>query len=252
MPEFPAVIRAVVFDFDGLMLNTEDVFELVGQQLLARRSLVMTDAIRRGMLGRRPVDAFGALKAATGIEDPIPALMRETEQLFDAAASGMLRPMPGLLDLLGLLDRLAVPRAVATSSPRDYLFKHLDQFRLRGHFPLTLTSDDVTHGKPHPEIYLRAAAALHVAPQDMLVLEDSETGTRAAAAAGAFVVSVPNAHTASGDFESSSLLLSSLADPFLSRIIAERFVARDAASESVGAVRGAHGATVEESGHRRV
>ena len=86
----------------------------------------------------------------------------------------------------------------------------LGRFDLLKYFPLTLTAEDVTHGKPHPEIYLTAAARLNVSPSEMLVLEDSETGTRAAAAAGAFVVSVPNVHTAAGDFSMASARIRSL------------------------------------------
>lgn len=212
-------IRAVVFDFDGLMLNTEDAFEVAGQQLLTRRGLVMTDTIRRSMLGRRPVDAFVALKTHTGITDAIEDLMKETEILFDEAARDLLRLMPGLPEVLAEVDRRNLPRAVATSSPREYLHNLLTRFDLIHRFPVTLTAEDVTHGKPHPEIYLAAADRLNVAPQEMLVLEDSETGTRAAAAAGARVVSVPNVHTRDGDFSVSHLVVESLHDPRLHALL---------------------------------
>ena len=79
-------IRAVVFDMDGLMLNTEDVFELAGQRLMERRGLIMTDEIRHSMLGRRPVEAFTALKTITGMPDRIEDLMR--------TRSKILRPSP--------------------------------------------------------------------------------------------------------------------------------------------------------------
>ena len=111
---------------------------------------------------------------------------------------------------------------MATSSPREYLEKWLDRFELLKRFPVTLTAGDVVHGKPHPEIYLQAAERLRVNPIEMLVLEDSEAGTRAAAAAGAFVVSVPNVHTAAGDFSMSRLVLPSLADPQLRSLIEVR------------------------------
>ena len=68
-------VRAVVFDMDGLMLNTEDVFDLAGRELLARRGLEMTDVIRHSMLGRRPVDPFNALILQPGMTDRIEVLM---------------------------------------------------------------------------------------------------------------------------------------------------------------------------------
>ncbi|HQX49225.1 MAG TPA: HAD family phosphatase [Planctomycetaceae bacterium] len=211
MPNLPE-IRAVVFDLDGLMLNTEDVFDLAGKQLLERRGLEMTDDIRHRMLGRRPVDAFNALKSLTGMTDRIEDLMHETKELFEAIAENTLTTMPGLHDVLELIESRDLPRAVATSSPRSYMTQLLERFGLLHRFHFTLTAEDVTHGKPHPEIYLMAASMLNVPPSQMLVLEDSETGTRAAATAGAYIVSVPNRHTAVGDFSMSRLRIDSLLD----------------------------------------
>lgn len=212
-------IRAVVFDLDGLMLNTEDIFDHAGRELLARRGLEMTAEIHHQMLGRRPAEAFAILKTLTGIPDEIPELMRETKQIFDEFAEDRLATMPGLFELLGAVEQRLHPKAVATSSPRAYMTPLLNRFGLLHRFQTTLTAEDVTNGKPHPEIYLTAAARLGVAPNEMLVLEDSETGTRAAAAAGAFTVSVPNRHTAYQDFSAGSLVVESLQDTRLVSLI---------------------------------
>ncbi|HRA89674.1 MAG TPA: HAD-IA family hydrolase, partial [Planctomycetaceae bacterium] len=179
---------------------------------LERRGLEMTDDIRHRMLGRRPVDAFNALKSLTGMTDRIEDLMHETKELFEAIAENTLTTMPGLHDVLELIESRDLPRAVATSSPRSYMTQLLERFGLLHRFHFTLTAEDVTHGKPHPEIYLMAASMLNVPPSQMLVLEDSETGTRAAATAGAYIVSVPNRHTAVGDFSMSRLRIDSLLD----------------------------------------
>jgi len=205
-------IRAVVFDMDGLMLNTEDIFELAGQRLMERRGLNMTDEIRQSMLGRRAVEAFTAMKLITGLTDRIEDLMYETKELFESIAENSLETMPGLHDVLELIESLNLPRAVATSSPRAYMTPLLERFDLLHRFHFTLTAEDVTHGKPHPEIYQMAAGRLNVHPGEMLVLEDSETGTRAAHAAGAYIVSVPNRHTAVGDFSMSRMKIDSLLD----------------------------------------
>ncbi len=205
-------IQAVVFDMDGLMLNTEDVFDVAGRRLLERRGLEMTDVIRHSMLGRRPLDAFNALIAHTGITDRIEDLMHETKELFEEIAEHSLATMPGLHEVLQLVEAKNLPLAVATSSPRAYMTPLLERFELLHRFHFTLTAEDVTHGKPHPEIYQLAASRLNVLPAQMLVLEDSETGTRAAHAAGAYIVSVPNRHTMVGDFSMSRLRIDSLLD----------------------------------------
>lgn len=212
-------IRAVVFDLDGLMLNTEDIFEHAGNELLARRGMVMTDEIRFRMLGRRPDEAFTILREMTGLTDSIDELRHETKQLFDTFAAGRLATMPGLFELLDRLEQRLTPKAVATSSPRAYMTTLLSRFELLHRFVTTLTAEDVQRGKPDPEIYLAAAARLNVSPSQMLVLEDSEPGTRAAAAAGAFTVSVPNRHTRSQDFSTSSLVVESLLDARLTVLL---------------------------------
>lgn len=212
-------IKAVVFDLDGLMLNTEDIFDLAGRQLLERRGLVMTEEIHHSMLGRRPDEAFQAMKDLTGISDEIELLKVETRQLFEAIAEDHLAIMPGLMELLDLVEQQQLPKAVATSSPRDYLNHMLERFDLSHRFPITLTAEDVTRGKPSPDIYLKAAEQLGITTNNILVLEDSETGTRAAAAAGTFAVSVPNKHTKAGNFSMASMVIESLLDERLLELL---------------------------------
>ncbi len=211
---------------DGLMLNTEDVFDLAGQELLARRGMDMTDAIRHRMIGRRPQEAFAAMKEVTGIPDAIEDLMEETRRLFAEYAEQSLSCMPGLADLLQEAVAAGIPRAVATSSPRRYMEDLLNRFDLLPFFQTTLTAEDVTCGKPHPEIYLTAARRLGVSPPSMLVLEDSEAGTRAAAAAEAFVVAVPNRHTADGDFSMARFVADSLHDDRILSLIGDAAAGR--------------------------
>ena len=212
-------IRAVVFDLDGLMFNTEDVFDLAGHELLRRRGLAMTDAIRDGMLGRRPPEAFKHLMAMTGIDEPVERLQAESREIFFGLLDRHLQPMPALFELLGHLEQRGLPKGVATSSPRAYMEDLLTRYRLLPRFALTLTAEDVARGKPEPDIYLKAAQSLGVRPAEMLVLEDSEAGTRAAAAAGAVIVSVPHRHTARHDFSTASHVASSLGDPLIYRLL---------------------------------
>lgn len=206
---------AVVFDLDGLMLNTEDIFDIAGRKLLELRGMQMTDEIHHSMLGRRPDEAFQALKDLTGIPDSIEDLKSETKVLFAEAAKNHLAPMPGLMSFLERVEQLHLPKAVATSSPRAYLQDMLNEFDLLPRFQFTLAAEDVTHGKPSPEIYLKAMEQLQVSPSRTLILEDSETGTKAGVASGAFTVAVPNRHTAVGDFSKASLVANSLQDESL-------------------------------------
>lgn len=215
----PPRIEAVAFDCDGLMFNTEVAFNLAGRELLRRRGHELTPQVLRIMMGRRAAEAFDALVDHLRLSDPPDLLRGEYRELFWAALEGRLAAMPGLFDLLALIERRRLPKAVCTSSERPYLDRMLERFGLTERFLVTLTADDVTRGKPHPEIYLTAAERLGVRPANLLVLEDSENGTKAAAAAGAVAVSVPHEHSRSQDFSAAYLIADTLADPRLVALV---------------------------------
>jgi HAD superfamily hydrolase (TIGR01509 family) len=146
-------------------------------------------------------------------------LQVESEEIFNELLEEHLRPMPGLMELLDLLEERQVPKAVATSSHRPYLQRLLGRFGLLDRFDFTLTAEDVTHGKPHPEIYLKAADRHGVPPAQMLVLEDSENGTRAAAAAGAHVIAIPHEFSHRHDFAAARGVACSLVDPVIVNLL---------------------------------
>lgn len=215
----PARIQAVVFDLDGLMFNTEDVFNLTGTELLRRRGKTPSPALFHAMMGRRAKEAFQAMIDIMELSDSITDLAAESALIFDDLLDEHLSPMPGLFDLLDLIDDRGLPKAVATSSDREYLKRILGKYDLLRRFDKTLTAEDVSQGKPHPEIYLTAAAHLEVEPEKMLVLEDSENGTRAAAAAGAYIISVPHQHSRHHDFSSAKAVAGGLHDPVIHSLL---------------------------------
>ncbi len=213
------VIRAVVFDCDGLMFNTEEVFSRSGEELLRRRGHRWTDELRQQMMGRRAAEAISAMIEMHSLNDSVEELLEESESIFASYLPDMLAPMPGLFELLEHVEAHGIPKAVATSSHRNYLTDLLQRFDLTHRFQTTLTAEDVSRGKPHPEIYLTAAERLGVAPHEMLVLEDSGAGTRAAADAGAYIVSVPHEFSRSQDFSPARYIAQRLDEPFVLELI---------------------------------
>ena len=197
------------------MFNTEHVFFDAGGELLRRRGKEMTIDVMNVLIGRRPLESFKALVQHLDLADDPVELLAESRVIFDAMLATRLAPMSGLFELLDRIDQRGLPKGVATSSPRHYLHNVLDQFALRPRFPMTLTAEDVTHGKPNPEIYLKAAKALGVDPAEMLVLEDSHAGTQAGVAAGAHVVSVPHEFTVAHDFRGAKHIAQGLGDPYI-------------------------------------
>jgi HAD superfamily hydrolase (TIGR01509 family) len=213
-------IRAVAFDLDGLMFNTEEVFQKTGTELLRRRGMTATPELFLRMMGRRAPEAFAAMIEMYRLAESIDELTVESEAIFLDLLDAHLQPMPGLMELLTLIEDRRLPKAVATSSSRRYLRGLLQRFELQERFPITLTAEDVTHGKPHPEIYLKAAERLGVPPHEMLVLEDSQAGTQAAAAAGAHIVSVPHEFSRHHDFSTAKAIAACLNDPAVCGLLA--------------------------------
>jgi len=220
-PSAPSAIKAVVFDLDGLMFNTELVFHLSGQELLRRRGKEWTPVIQHGMMGRRAEEAFQVLIDQAGLSESVEELRNESRDIFYEFLPVHLAPMPGLFELLQAIDERRLLKGVATSSSRRYLDDLLGRFDLGARFQMTLTADDVTRGKPNPEIYLKAAARLNVAPGEMLVLEDSEAGTRAGVAAGAVVVSVPHEYSRQHDFSGAAHIAQGLHDSRILQILGD-------------------------------
>lgn len=206
-------LKAVTFDLDGLMFNTEDLYDLVMHELCGRRGLSFTDELRVKMMGRPGEVALAIMIEHHALAGDTPAAMyHESDLLFTGFLEAQLATMPGLLELLAALEEAGIPKGIATSSRRKYVDYVLERFGLSERFRFILSAENVTQGKPHPEVYLAAAERHAVAPSEMLVLEDSENGCRAAVAAGAFAVAVPSTHSRRHDFSGAELVANSLAD----------------------------------------
>jgi HAD superfamily hydrolase (TIGR01509 family) len=205
--------RAVVFDLDGLMFNTEDLYQEVGAELLRRRGCVFTQELLDQMMGRPSHIALQLMIDAHTLKATVGELLAETDEIFPGILRERLAPMPGLVQLLTALESNNIPKAIATSSRRSFVEHVLGIFNYQPRFSPILTSEDIKLGKPDPEIYLLAASRLGVSPPEMLVLEDSQNGCRSAVAAGAITVAVPGAHSRSHDFTGATLIAESLRDP---------------------------------------
>lgn len=204
--------KAVVFDLDGLMFNTEELYQEVGTELLRRRGYEFTQELLDQMMGRPSQVALQLMIDTHTLKATVEELLVETDEIFPAILRERLAPMPGLLDLLQALEQHDIPKGIATSSRRSFVERVLGTFNFQPRFHPILTSEDIKLGKPDPEIYLKAAERLNIEPAEMLVLEDSQNGCRAAVAAGAIAVAVPGAHSSRHDFTGASLVATSLAD----------------------------------------
>jgi len=208
-------LHAVVFDLDGILANTEDLYEKACETVLGRRGRTYDPPLREQMMGRPVADALQIMIDAHSLPDPLESMMIECREVLQVLLETSLAPMPGAVELLDNLQTAAMPVAVATSALRDYADFVLTRLSLKQRFQFVLTSQDVHRGKPDPEIYLVAAERLRLRPPAMMVLEDSANGCRAAIAAGAFTVAVPNRHTRNHCFDRVQFVANTLADPVI-------------------------------------
>ncbi|QDV33162.1 HAD family hydrolase [Tautonia plasticadhaerens] len=209
----PPPISAVAFDMDGLIFDTEALFFRVAGELLAARGKAFTSEMMTAMIGRPAAVTGPTLVAMAGLDEPPEAIMAEARRRFDALVDTAIHPMPGLFSLLGRLEEQGIPRAVATSTRRAYALRLLGNHGLIEHFAFVLGGDEVTRGKPDPEIYETAASRLGVDPSTLLVLEDSPAGVASARAAGAYVVAIPHDHSPAPGLAAAHLLADRLDDP---------------------------------------
>jgi HAD superfamily hydrolase (TIGR01509 family) len=213
-----ATIEAVAFDLDGLMFDTEALFFRVARETLEARGGRFTHEMMAAMIGRRAVEAGHVLQTMSGVQADPEELLADVRDRYLAVLDTDAAPTAGLMTLLDRLNELEIPRAVATSSRREHAERLLNGHKIRDRFTFILGSEDVTRGKPEPEIYRKAAEGFGVHPECLMVLEDSRAGVAAARAAGAFVVAVPHEHSVAEGL--------SLADLIVPRLDATALLAR--------------------------
>ena len=217
---WPHKLKAVAFDMDGLMVNTEELYYEVGQTLLQRRGREFTDSLRRGMMGLPGPKAFELMIATEKLTDSVATLTSECDEVFAGMLPHRLRPLKGLLELLDALDANKVPRCVATSSSLRFARQVLAGVAVLDRVGFVITAEHVTQGKPHPDIYLGAASRLGVLPHELLVFEDSQHGSKAGMSAGACTVAIPGDHSRHHDFSGVHFVAESLADARIYHLLA--------------------------------
>jgi HAD superfamily hydrolase (TIGR01509 family) len=219
---FPRQIEAVVFDMDGLLLDTEILVQKAMMACAAEAGSELPESVHQDIVGRPYPEICERLALHFGPRFAIEGYLRAVRERCDAAFARQLQLKRGALRLLNQLQAGKVPCALCTSSRRQIVDRHLEQVAIADRFDFVVTGDAVTKGKPHPESYLTAAAALGVAPAACLALEDSHNGVRSAASAGMMTIMVPDLLPATSEMR--ALCLSVALDLHeVAALIAEHF-----------------------------
>ena len=186
-------VAAVIFDMDGLMVDTEPLYQASWQQAASELGYDLDDDLYTQFVGRPTPACELLLVSAFGSAFPLDRFRTRWPGLWTAEMARVgVQAKGGLLELLDFVDAQQLPKAVATSSEASYASVTLEQARLLDRFSVVVSGDQIARGKPEPDIYLEAARRLGVPASECVVFEDSESGICAAERAGMTGVLVPH------------------------------------------------------------
>jgi HAD superfamily hydrolase (TIGR01509 family) len=209
------MIRSLIFDFDGLIVDTETPIVEAWVQVHERAGIAYSRDHALSIVGHADMDydpwiAFGATADRVTLD-------KEHRQLHHQLL--YVQPiLPGVLELIASARERGLRLGIASNSPHIWVDKHLERIGLRQYFDVVRCRDDVSRGKPEPEIYLSALHALDTPPSAAVAFEDSLPGSEAASRAGIFCVVAPNPSTRHHTFPHASLRVESLAEVNLERL----------------------------------
>lgn len=210
--------RAVLFDMDGVIVDSEPLHVAAFQATLERYGHALTDEqYKQHFAGRTDEAGFKQYFDFIGETVDMPVIMDEKAKAYLALAADQLTPYPGVIELIQDLATREVPLALVTGSLGAEAEATLKAFALTGLFQAVIAAEDIIHSKPHPEGYLKGARALGVAPEDCVVIEDAPKGVDAARAAGMRCVAVSTTHTPR-ELEGATLILDRLAPGCLDKV----------------------------------
>ncbi|MDZ4689952.1 HAD family phosphatase [Terricaulis sp.] len=200
---------AVVFDLDGTLIDSEALVKEAHFAACGQLGFTMSEAQFLPLVGMHREANDTQLRLYYGDDFPLEDFIAATR----AHVGERVAPLkPGAVEVMDALDALALPYGLATSSRRPWVERHFAAHGLTERFRAVVTRQDCVEGKPHPEPYLNASRLLGVAPENVLALEDSHPGVRAAHAAGCMTIMVPDLLAADDEMHAKARVLASLHD----------------------------------------
>ena len=213
----------MIFDLDGLILDTESIARIAWRRSTADFGFVLEDDLYEKLIGLVTPDIGKVLRDAFGAEFRAEEAIKRAYVHFDEyIEKNGIEIKPGFFEVVELLDKTGIPRAIATSSSKAFAGRKLAASGLVGRFNIVVCGDEVQNGKPAPDIFLAAAKELEVEPQNCLVFEDSDNGVKAAHKAGMTIILIPDLKQPSKEIAQMAYkIYSSLleAKPFVGTII---------------------------------
>ena len=206
--------RAIIFDMDGVLVDSEPLFLSAINRLLEQEGVaaVSQEENEEFLIGTTIDETWRQLKRLRILPLPTETYLSRYDAIVRQLMIEELAPQPGVRELLETCSRRGLPKAVASSSLHKWVDLKLRAIGLEGAFEVVLGGDDVSRGKPEPDIYLKAAERLGIPPGECIAIEDSPIGIAAAVSAGTYTIAVRTDYTRNLDVSLANTILETLED----------------------------------------
>ena len=203
------LIKAIIFDMDGLMIDSERLYFQAERDIASKYRKNVKDETLWKMMGRNPVESMKFFVEELQLPISPREVLNMRTHIMREKLKTDLKPMPGLNHILDTFYG-SLKLAVCTGTQKELLNIVMEELGIRQKFSVLQTSDEITRGKPDPEIYLVVCTKLGFEPYDCIVLEDSSNGALAGKRAGCYVIAVPSEYTLGQDFSFSDYVADDL------------------------------------------
>jgi HAD superfamily hydrolase (TIGR01509 family) len=204
-------MKAIIFDMDGLMIDSERLYKEAQNNLALRFDRVMTEEMRMRMMGRKPIESLRLFVKELDIPVDAEKMLEMRNDIMREKLKNELVPMPGLFHIIDAFYK-KLKLAICTGAQAEFLDIVVDKLGIRERFDVLQDSDNIKNGKPDPEIYLKTCERLNLNPRECVVLEDALNGVSAGKSAGCYVIAVPSEYTRGQDFGAADFIAENLFD----------------------------------------
>lgn len=200
--------KVVIFDMDGVLIDSEPAYKIMNKKLFSELGISMSDSSYHELVGMSSFKMWTMLKENFNLAHEVKELMdKERKGMHEILSSEIHEPVSGIRTLLENLEGRNFRLAVASSSPKENILLVLDKLKLKKFFEFVVSGDEVEHGKPSPDIFLKVAEHFKSESDDCFVIEDSSNGVKAALAAEMKVIGFRNQNSGSQDLSKSDLII---------------------------------------------
>jgi len=203
-------LKAIIFDLDGIIVDSEPVQLDAFNETLKPYQIHWSEKDFKELIGMTQMEIFGKVREMNHIQESIDSLASRKKEIYTQLIKTRLKPMPGFIELFNWVEHAHLKNGIASGSPLHDILAVLDLIQLQNRFDYIQSSLDLPHSKPFPDVYLQVASKLAVEPPECVVLEDTTIGVTAATRAGMLAIAVPNSFTSHQDFTQAHYIVEDL------------------------------------------